>query len=924
MIHALFDCQRLVSWSFFGMQPPEGCDRIVQLMPSVGDKFGPYVLEALLGAGGMGQVYRAKDTRLGRTVALKVLTPEMHSRDDVQQRFNREARAVSSLTHPNICAVHDVGCHEDLDYLVMEYLEGETLESRLKRNALSLREVYRYATEIANALDRAHRSGIVHRDLKPSNVMLTKHGAKLLDFGIAKAMLMVDPGEQTVSHSLTRPGIIIGTVAYMAPEQLEGRPADARTDIFAFGILLYEMLTRQKPFAGDSEASVIAAILTREPQALRHIDPLIAPSLENLILTCLRKEPDDRWQSARDIALELKYLAESPDASSEPSQQTRTRFWLSWAGILLAAGLVIGLTAWFLNRGQKTMNVVALDINAPAETDLSASGSAISPDGRYVAFVATTEGKQRLWLRPLNSRNARMLEDTDDAQFPFWSPDSGSLAFFARNTLKRVDLDGVGSRNIATAANGRGGTWSRDGVIIYSPKLSSQLWKVPATGGDPAPATVLDYARRDARHDFPQFLPDGKHFLFFAHSADPKRTGPQIGTIDDPRQIRPLTELQGNPFQAVFAGTGDSRRSYLLYVRQNSVVAQRFNAHELRLEGESQPIISRESFSVASSPGFLNLTVSDTGTLLDGGTQRQQNQLVWRTRNGRSLGPVGELGDYATPSISPDASRIAVTNVDPISGDYAIWVQDVKRQIRSRFTFEKGLNYYPIWSPDGKDIIYTSDAAGRPTLFRKAALGTGEAEPLLRSQAGVTFAYDISADGRFLLFAEISDIDRGDIWVLALDKHAPPFPFLKTSAGEEHPQFSPSAVPGRWIVYTSDESGTDQVYVRQFTGGAAAQGKWQVSLNGGRYPRWRGNGSDILFLAPNGTLMTTPIRCTKDSVDLSAPRPLFDAALPPTPFSRYPYDLSSDGQKLLLVEASREHSPGNLTVIVNWSGLLKR
>lgn len=868
----------------------------------------------------MGEVYRAQDTRLDRIVAVKVLSRAMHQREDTRQRFEREARAVSKLNHPHICTVHDVGHQEGIDYLVMECLEGETLESRLKRSALPFPEILRYGIQIADALDRAHRSGIVHRDLKPGNIMLTKDGAKLLDFGLAKRQSAPTPSDQTQTHTLTRQGTISGTLPYMAPEQLEGKEADNRTDIFAFGSVLYEMLTRRKAFAANSQANLIAAIITANPPLLGSIDSCIPPALERIVRTCLAKDPEDRWQSARDIVLELKFITESAP-QAQPEKRVSRWIWPLVAGVLLVG--IIGLSALLLQRREPSAALAQFEIAAPDKSEFSSFGSTISPDGRYVAFVANTEGKERLWLRPLDSQNARALEDTDEAQFPFWAPDSSSIGFFTRNNLKRFDLNGVRSRTIATTTYGCGGTWNREGTIVYSPTLSSPLWKVAASGGEPVPATILDTTRGDARHNFPQFLPDGRHFLFYAQSTDPQRSGPHVGSLDNPNKIDDIAPLRGNAFQAVYAPSANSSRGYLIYVRDRSLVAQPFDTRTLILEGDPQPILSRDSFNAASSPGFLNVTASVTGTLLDGEAQRARNELVWRKRDGTLIEVAAEESDYITPNISPDASRIAVTKADPISGDYDIWIDDLRQKHLSRFTFQRGINYYPVWTPNGESIIYTSNFAGRLMVYRKPSAGSGEAEPLLKNHERSEFAYDISANGKLLLFAKIGDIDRGDIWILPLDKSAAPFPYLKTRAGEMHPQFSPPAQRGKWIVYTSDESGIEQVYVRQFTGGAAPEAKWQISLNGGRYPRWRGNGRDIVYLAPDGKLMSVPIRCTSDSVEAGSPRALFDAALPSVPFARYPYDLSPDGQKFLLLNAAPGRSPGKLAVILNWTGLLK-
>jgi Tol biopolymer transport system component len=658
-----------------------------------------------------------------------------------------------------------------------------------------------------------------------------------------------------------------------------------------------------------------------DPPALTDVSPRIPPAFDRIVRTCLAKDPENRWQSARDIALELKSVNDLPLQPAPVQKHWATTMGPWIAGLFL--GAVVVLLAWPLHVKEPGGSLAQFEISAPEKSEFSSSGTAISPDGRYIAFTAATEGKDRLWLRPLDSRNARVLEDTDEAQFPFWAPDSSSIGFFTKDKLKRFDLNGLGLRTIATAANGRGASWSRNGIIVYSPKLSSALWKVAATGGEPTPATILDRTRGDARHNFPQFLPDGRHFLFYAHSSDPQRSGPHIGSLDNPKKIDDIPQLLGNAFQAVYAVSGNSSRGHLIYVRDRSLVAQRFDTRTFLLEGEPQPILSRDTFNAASSPGFLNLTVSATETLLDGGAEHARNQLVWRKRDGTLLEVAAEEGDYITPNISPDASRVAVTKADPISGDFDIWIDDLKQKRFSRLTFQRGLNYYPLWTPNGKSIIYTSDSARPPCLFRKPVAGSRESEQLLKKHERNEYGYDVSADGKLLLFTKIGETDRGDIWILPLDNSAAAFPYLNTPAAEMHPQFSPPTQPGKWIVYTSDESGIDQVYVRQFTGGAAPEAKWQISLNGGRFPRWRGDGSDVVYLAPDGKLMSVPIRCTRDSVESGTPRPLFDAALPSVPFSRYPYDLSPDGKKFLVLNAAPGQPPGRLEVILNWTGLLK-
>ena len=897
-------------------------------MLSVGDQLGPYLIVAPLGAGGMGEVYRATDIRLQRTVALKVLSRALNQRGDMRQRFEREARAISQLNHPNICTLHDIGHQDGIDYIVMECLEGQTIETSLKRGPLALSNVLTYGVQIANALDRAHRAGIVHRDLKPGNVMLTKQGVKLLDFGLAKLQIQVAADDEPLAltlpseYALPSEPALLGTLPYMAPEQVEARGVDARTDIFAFGSTLYEMLTARKAFTAKTRAGLIAAIINTDPPTFESVGLTIPTAVDRIIRTCLAKNPDDRWQSARDVALELEFIAESPP---QPPLYRDLSTWklLAWVAGAIICGL-LGTILWMSQLRELNASLVQLEITAPDKSEFSDLGCAISPDGRNVAFVATTEGKAHLWLRSLDARNARALQGTDEAQFPFWSPDSRSIGFFTRNKLKSFDLNSNESRVIATTANGRGGSWSPEGIIVYSPKLTSRLWKVPATGGEPVPATTLDNAHGDARHNYPQFLPDGEHFIFFAHGSDRHRSGPQVGSLDDPARIMSIPHLKGNAFQAVYAASGNRAQGYLIYVRDSSLVAQRFNTRTFRLEGETQSIVSRDSFNVASSPGFLNFTASATGALVDGGSMHAKNEMVWRRRDGSLIDVLAREGDYITPRVSPDGSRIAVAKPDAVSGDYDIWIQNVRKNRMSRFTFERGLNYYPVWTPDGDSIIYSSDSVGKLSLFVKAAAGSGKPQLLFKADDGSALAYDVSPDGKFLLFVQSGDVDRGDIWVMPLDKSTAPFPFLKTPAGEQHPQFSTGTQRGQWIAYTSDESGVEQIYVRQFSGGPAAEAKWQISLSGGKYPLWGGAGSDIIYLAPDGKLMSAPIRFSKDSVEAGSPQPLFDAGLPTLVFSRYPYDVSSDGQRFLMLNIARGLSPGSLTLILNWTGLLKR
>jgi serine/threonine protein kinase len=910
----------------------------------VNSRLGPYEIKAPLGWGGMGEVYRARDSRLERDVAIKVLHEEGAASPERRARFEREARAVAALNHPNIVGVFDFGIEDRQQFIVSELVDGESLRSRLSGEPFPVRSLIEIATQIADGLAAAHAAGVVHRDLKPENIMLAKDGrVKILDFGLARHVLRnpVAPGLTTGetaaalpgNQHITAAGQVLGTASYMSPEQAIGKEVDYRSDQFSFGLILHEMATGKQAFVRNSAVETMAAIVRDDPPPIEQKLP--AP-LQWAIDRCLHKDAQQRYDSTLDLYRDLRTMRDhlteaysSATLAAEDSSRRRASRWrLAVAITSLIAVLLIGILAMtprMLYHREQHAPLVQLEIAAPDSSEFSGFGSAISPDGQYVAFVAITHGKQRLWLRALDSQTARPLEDTDDAQLPFWAPDSKSIGFFARDKLKRCELTGGSSRIVAHSTYGTGGTWNRDGVIVYASKLSNTpLWRVAASGGVPVPATVLDSTRGDARHNFPQFLPDGRHFLFLVYGTDPQRSGPYIGSLGDPNQTKPIPQLSGNPFQAVFVGGADSSSGYLIYAREGALIAQSFDTPSLRLKGEPESFLSRESLRVNAFPGFLNVTASVTGTLLDGGTQRDRNELVWRKRDGTLIEVIGEESDYIAAQISRDGSRIAVTKADPNSGGYDMWIEDWGRKLFSRFTFQRGMNAFPVWAPDGRSIIYTSDSAGLRTLYRKDVAGSGPSEQLLKNSEGNEYGFDLSPDGHLLLFTRTTETDRGDIWMLPLNGNRVPFPYLKTPAGEFNPQFSPGPQGGKWVIYESDESSIDQIYVRRFTGKSADEARWQISSNGGRYPRWRGDGSDIVYLGPDGKLMSTAIHFGADAIEAGRPTPLFDAALPVTPFLRYPYDVSRDGQKILVLNAARGRAPATLRLVLNWAELLKR
>src|SRR5437660_3819065 len=639
--------------------------RLNAMSVSAGSRLGPYEVLSPLGAGGMGEVWKARDTRLERTVAIKVLPDHLASSPDVRQRFEREAKTISSLSHPHICALYDVGNQDGVEFLVMEYLEGETLFERLAKGPLAFDQVLRYGLEIADALDRAHRQGIVHRDLKPGNVMLTKSGVKLLDFGLAK---MVAPAAARSGASLTTlptqtgrdltaEGTILGTFQYMAPEQLEGRDADARTDIFAFGAVLYEMATGRKAFAGGSQASLIASIMTSEPAPASAVAPTAPPAIDRVVRTCLAKDPDDRWQTAHDIGVQLKWIQEGGSAMGVTAvtahRAGRWRF-VPWLFAALTMVMLLAILARDWRQSSIRAPVTRFSVLAPEKTmftppgELTSSQMTLSPDGRTVAFVANPSGgRPLLWIRRLDSLAAVPLAGTEDALHPFWSPDGRSIGFFTPSVLKRVEVSGGMPQRLCEVVAGRGGSWNPDGTILLAFSAPSPIFRVPDTGGEPQPATDLDVARAHDRHRFPFFLPDGKRFLFWARSTRPENTGIYVASLDSRRARFVLrSDAMGQ-----YAAPG-----YLVTVQQGNLVAYPFDGRSAQVRGN--PIRIGEGVLSGNPPGFAPFSVSgDTVTYST--PSAKSRQLTWFDRSGRRLGAVGDPGDYSTPRLSRDEKRIA-------------------------------------------------------------------------------------------------------------------------------------------------------------------------------------------------------------------------------------------------------------------------
>jgi Tol biopolymer transport system component/predicted Ser/Thr protein kinase len=862
-------------------------------MPLVsGTRLGPYEILAPIGAGGMGEVYKARDTRLERTVAIKVAAAKF------SERFEREARAVAALNHPHICTLYDVGP----DYLVMEYVEGQPL-----KGPLPVEKAVEYARQILDALDAAHRLGIVHRDLKPANMLVTKNGVKLLDFGLAKAerAKAISASEETVTKTITQEGAILGTLQYMAPEQLQGKETDARSDLFSFGCVLYEMLTGKRAFEGASAPSVIAAVLEREPAPLE-----VSPPLERVVRRALAKDPDQRFQTARDLKTALEWAME-PQAASAPGN-TRRWQWIA-AAALVVAGALAG--AWGITHFRQPAppnRVLRLDISPPEAGRFvglgnTVGGSALSPDGRMVAFVAAVNGKTGLWVRALEETSARLLPGTEGAADPVWSPDSKSIAFSAAGRLQRMDLAGGPPVTICDGFT-RGAAWSDDGQIVFGSQAVG-LFRVPASGGTPAPLTRVDVSRGETFHRFPQILPGGR-FLYWALADRPENTGVFVAPLTKPTERVFLLRTET---AAIFAPGGDGR-DYLLWLRGGTLLAQELDAGALTLRGEPHAIAG--PFPNTGTIGSMAVSASTSGQLLYNASGFA-GQLTWFDRAGRRLASVGEEHVYNFPfRLAPDGRRIAATLERPGGND--LWLLDLERGPASRFTSASALNIYPVWSPDSRTILF-SPAALR--LFRKDSGGSSGEQRVIEGP-NPQFATDWSRDGRFLLYLEIASGTQRDLWILPftpegkVPDNAKPTPYLRTKFNEYNARFSPEPSP-RWVAYQSDDTGRYEVYISAFP---EPREKFPISAGGGQYPEWGAGGREIFYVAPDNKLMAVDLTITADTVRPSVPRALFTLPIIDTAYS--PYD-TIDGQRFLVRAVPQQASPP-LTVIVNWPALLKK
>jgi eukaryotic-like serine/threonine-protein kinase len=877
---------------------------------AAGTKLGPYEIQSPLGAGGMGEVYLARDTRLERTVAVKILPPHLSSNIEAKQRFEREARAISSLNHPNICTLHDVGHQDGTDFLVMEYLEGETLGDRLMQGPLSLEQVLKCGIEICEGLEKAHKNGVIHRDLKPGNIMLTKSGAKLMDFGLAKAAPAQQPPASSLTMTLSGPsagqlqpltaqGMVLGTFQYMSPEQLEGKEADARSDIFALGAVLYEMASGRRAFTGKSQASIVAAILASEPQPISAVQPMSPPALDRVVRTCMAKDPDERWQTAHDVKLQLQWIAEAGSQAGIPAPvaaRRRISQKLAWTLAAVASAVAIAFAIGFVLRAPAPIHPLRVSILPPEQHVFDPLSIALSPDGTKLAFVAAASGgAPQLWVRPLDSTAAQPLAGSDDAAFPFWSPDSRTLGFFAQGKLKIIDASGGAVQTLADAAQPRGGAWGVGGTILYAPDATSAMFRIPAAGGIPSHAIGAEKAASTVGSPrWPAFLPDGRHFIFYQFAPDEQggaRGSVHLSALDSQQD----TTLVASDCRAQYAS------GHLVFVHGGNLMIQDFDEKKLKLTGNPVPIAEQVR---AESRGAAAFSLSSDGKLIFAGGQAATLDLAWYDRSGKR-GDAIDSGTFQDAHISPDGKKVSAAREDA-AGHLEIYIYDLVRGTKSQFSFSQSRDDDPVWSPDGNTIVFDSARNGKIDLYTRPANGARQEELLYHDDLD-KYPSSWSSDGKYIVYETFAN-NHFDTWVMPMFGDHKPYAFLQEKYNTRYPVFSPDS---KWMAFTSFEAGHSQVYIVAFP---KPGGKFLVGEGLGSV--WSRNGKEILYLDDHSHMASVEVTGHGDSVELGKPQILF-------PTQSRQFEASADGKRLLMLQAPVENS-SDLTLVVNWPQELKK
>jgi serine/threonine protein kinase/Tol biopolymer transport system component len=929
-----------------------------------GQSLAQYRVVDALGEGGMGEVWRAEDSKLGRAVALKVLPDEFARDPDRMARFEREAKVLASLNHPNIATLYglettlvipseaagriegspeagessssqrapgnsggpstsaspgDASAQDDriaVTFLAMELVEGEDLSERIKRGAVPVDEAVAISLQIAEALEAAHEQGVVHRDLKPANIKVRPDGTvKVLDFGLAKAWdadsadsgLSLSP---TMTAHATAAGLILGTAAYMSPEQARGMSVDRRADIWSFGVVLWEMLTGRKLFEGHTMSDVLASVLKEAPdlQALPADTP---PHVHRLIGRCLDKDANRRLRDIGEARVALEGPGEEITAIDGAVEQHSTgqRRWFPWVSAGLATVAALVLAVLLIGREAPEEGVIRFETPPPEGGRFHLAPDnpgpvAVSPDGRMITYSGrTTDGVIQLWVRPLDEAAARPLAGTENAQYPFWSPDSRRIGFFARGKLRVVEAVGGPPLALCDATDGKGGSWSRDGVIIFAPNYNSPLHSVVEAGGESTPITEFDVERKDNSHRHPRFLPDGQHFLYVARSAS--------GAADEGQSIV-ISSLDGSQDRVLMrAPTAVEYASgHILFIRDRTLLARPFDADKLEFSGDAFPIAEAVTLLAPGTVvGVFSASQSGVLAYQVGRGQDDSFRLVWRDREGNELGTVGEPGSYDEVHIIPGGELAAVALEETASGNGDIWVIDLRRNLFTKFSFDPGYESGVTPSPDGKTLFFTADNSGEYSLVKKEIGGSGEGEVILESTLEL-YPTSVSPNSEFLSFFKGGDETNYDIWILPLSGDAEAYPFIETEFVEVYGMFSPD---GRWLAYMSNESGSPEIYVTAFPEPGR---KWQISINGGQSPRWNENGSEILYHASDGMITAVRVDAREGGLLIGEATPLFNTRL--QPYGNYFWALSPDGERVLAMETGSEHDAPNLSVVVNW------